>query len=156
VVPEAVADLIAEAVGDGGLVVRGRADMRTACWKKLLGNLVANPITALTRRRIGVMREEGIADLARGLLVEAVQVGTAEGAKLTEKDVDVVIDNTTTYGAETGSSMLYDVLAGRPLEHQYLTGEVVRRGHAHGIEVPLNTAVLSLLDALDRGMAGTG
>jgi 2-dehydropantoate 2-reductase len=154
VVPEPVADRIAEAVGDGGLIVRGRADMLTACWKKLLGNLVANPITALTRRRIGVMRDPGIAYLARGLLVEAVEVGRAEGAKLSDKDVDVVIENTTTYGDGTGSSMLYDVLAGRPLEHQYLTGEVVRRGNAHGIDVPLNTVVLSLLDSLDRGSAG--
>jgi 2-dehydropantoate 2-reductase len=47
--------------------------------------------------------------------------------------------------------MLYDRLAGRPLEHQYLTGEVVRRAETHGIQVPLNAAILALLDALDQG-----
>ena len=55
-------------------------------WRKLLGNLVANPITTLTMRRIGVMHDPGIADLARGLLIEAVEVGRAEGASLDAED----------------------------------------------------------------------
>jgi 2-dehydropantoate 2-reductase len=57
------------------------------------------------------------------------------------------------YGDQTGSSMLYDRLAGRPLEHQFLTGEVVRRGQARGLPVPLNAAMLALLDAIDAGRA---
>jgi 2-dehydropantoate 2-reductase len=134
-----------------GLVVRGVQDMRTASWRKLLGNLVANPITTLTLRRIGVMEEPGIEDLARGLLLEAVQVGRAEGARLGDEDVAAVLAGTGQYGDRTGSSMLYDRLAGLPLEHQYLTGEVVRRAETHGIPVPLNAAILALLDALDRG-----
>jgi 2-dehydropantoate 2-reductase len=134
-----------------GLVVRGVQDMRTASWQKLLGNLVANPITTLTLRRIGVMDEPGIEDLARGLLLEAVQVGRAEGARLRDEDVAAVLAGTGQYGARTGSSMLYDRLAGLPLEHQHLTGEVVRRAEAHGIPVPLNAGILALLEALDRG-----
>jgi 2-dehydropantoate 2-reductase len=134
-----------------GLVVRGARDMRTASWQKLLGNLVANPITTLTLRRIGVMDEPGIEDLARGLLLEAVQVGRAEGARLGDEDVAAVLAGTGQYGAQTGSSMLYDRLAGLPLEHQYLTGEVVRRAETHGIPVPLNAGILALLEALDRG-----
>jgi 2-dehydropantoate 2-reductase len=134
-----------------GLVVRGVHDMRTATWRKLLGNIVANPITTLTLRRIGVMAEPGIEDLARGLLLEAVEVGQAEGARLGDQDVAAVLAGTGQYGERTGSSMLYDRLAGLPLEHQYLTGEVVRRAETHGIPVPLNAAILALLDALDRG-----
>jgi 2-dehydropantoate 2-reductase len=134
-----------------GLVVRGAQDMRTASWRKLLGNLVANPITTLTLRRIGVMDEPAIKDLARGLLLEAVQVGRAEGARLGDEDVAAVLAGTGQYGARTGSSMLYDRLANLPLEHQFLTGEVVRRAETHGIPVPLNAGILALLEALDRG-----
>jgi 2-dehydropantoate 2-reductase len=149
VVPVEFEPLISESVSGGGLMVRGVADMRTAAWQKLLGNLVANPLTALTMRRIGVMREPGIAELARGLLLEALQVGRAEGARLRDEDVESVLAGTGRYGDRTGSSMLYDRLAGRPLEHQFLTGEVVRRGSDHGIPVPLNAAVLALLDAVN-------
>ena len=151
VVPVEVEPILVQAVGGGGLVVRGATDMRTAAWQKLLGNLVANPVTALTMRRIGVMREPGIEDLARGLLLEALQVGRADGARLRDEDVEAVLAGTGRYGERTGSSMLYDRLAGRPMEHQFLTGEVVRRGAIYGIPVPLNSAVLSLLDAADRG-----
>jgi 2-dehydropantoate 2-reductase len=149
-VGEAETRLSAAVAGDGGLVVRGVTDIRQASWRKLLGNLVANPITALTMRRIDVMEDPGIAELARGLLVEAVEVARAEGTALSEDDIETVLAGTGQYGSRTGSSMLYDRLAGLPLEHQYLTGEVVRRAETHGIPVPLNAAILALLDALDR------
>jgi 2-dehydropantoate 2-reductase len=152
VVPAADESLLAKTVGAGGIEIRGVADMKTALWRKLLGNLVANPITALTMRRIGVMGDPGIAELARGILLEAVQVGRAEGADLRDEYIEAVVVGTGRYGNETGSSMLYDRLAGRPLEHQFLTGEVVRRAAAHGIPVPLNSAILALLDALDRSV----
>jgi 2-dehydropantoate 2-reductase len=150
VVSSDAAPVIEEAVGAGGLVVRPASDMWTAAWRKLLGNLIANPITALTMRRIGVMREPAIADLARGLLREAVDVGRASGAALDDSMIEPIVVGTGQYGDATGSSMLYDRLAGRPMEHQFLTGEVVRRGHALGVAVPLNETVLALLDALDR------
>lgn len=133
------------------LVVRGTDDMVTASWKKLLANLVANPITALTMRRIDVMTEPGIADLARDVLGEAVAVGRASEAYVTDDDIERIIAGTAQYGSGTGSSMLYDRLAGRPTEHQFLTGEVVRRGRDLGIPTPVNSALLALLEAIDRG-----
>jgi 2-dehydropantoate 2-reductase len=48
--------------------------------------------------------------------------------------------------------MLYDRLAGRPLEHEELTGAVVRRAEAAGVDVPLSRAVLTLLRLLDRSL----
>jgi len=156
VVPAGDAETLLAKAASAGLVVRGVHDMRTACWRKLLGNLIANPITTLTLRRIGVMGEPGIEDLARGLLLEAAQVGRAEGARIGDEDVAAVLAGTGQYGRRTGSSMLYDRLAGRPLEHQYLTGEVVRRAETHGIPVPINAGILALLEALDRGIQAAG
>ncbi|HWE57705.1 MAG TPA: 2-dehydropantoate 2-reductase, partial [Acidimicrobiales bacterium] len=137
---------VAEAVP--GLVVRGTDDMVTASWKKLLANLVANPITALTMRRIDVMTEPGIADLARDVLQEAVAVGRAAEADVSAADIERIIEGTAQYGSATGSSMLYDRLAGRPTEHQFLTGEVVRRARDMGIPTPVNAALLALLEAI--------
>jgi 2-dehydropantoate 2-reductase len=151
VVPRGDAEARLRDAVSAGLVVRGSSDIWTATWRKLLGNLVANPITTLTTRRIGVMHDPGIADLARGLLTEAVEVGRAEEANLNAEDIEKVVTATGQFGERTGSSMLYDRLAGQPLEHQHLTGEVVRRANAHGIPVPLNAAMLALLEALDRG-----
>lgn len=91
-------------------------------------------------------------EVARNILAEAAAVGRAEGARLSDEEVEQVIEGTARFGAETGSSMLYDRLAGRPMEHQYLTGEIVRRGARHGIAVPVNAALLALLDAVDQGV----
>jgi 2-dehydropantoate 2-reductase len=44
--------------------------------------------------------------------------------------------------------MLEDRTAGRPTEHEAITGAVVRAADEHGVEVPLNRAVLTLLDAV--------
>ena len=50
-----------------------------------------------------------------------------------------------------GTSMLYDRLAGRPLEHEYLTGAVVGAGARRGVPTPLNRTVLTLLRAIVPG-----
>lgn len=42
--------------------------------------------------------------------------------------------------------------AGRPLEHDLLTGAVVRAAERHGIDVPLNRAILALLQGLDESI----
>lgn len=143
---------LAQLLAGSGLDVTQEPDFTTAAWRKLLSNVAANPITALTLRRIGVMREPAIQALARGLLTEAAAVGRAAGARLTGDDIDSVLAAYTTLAESGGSSMLYDRLAGNPLEHQYLTGAVVRTAERYGVPVPLNKAVLALLDAMDKGL----
>jgi 2-dehydropantoate 2-reductase len=140
-----VADLLA----GSPLEVSQSGDFATAAWRKLLGNVVANPITALTMRRTDVLRDPAVAELARGLLREAVAVARADGAALADDEVERVMTGTGQYGSRTGSSMLYDRLAGRPLEWEAITGEVVQRATRYGVDAPLNSAILALLQALD-------
>jgi 2-dehydropantoate 2-reductase len=124
-------------------------DFLTAAWRKLLANLAGNAITTLTLRRAGALRGGGLRELARGLLLEGVAVGRAEGAALSDEDVARTLAFYDALPPDTGSSMLFDRLAGRPLEHQGLTGAVVRAAGRHGLDVPLNHAVLALLEGLD-------
>jgi 2-dehydropantoate 2-reductase len=134
--------------GDDGVEVVGSADYRTAAWRKLISNAVANPITALTMRRNEVLAEPQTADLVLGLAREVVAVARAEGADLTEDDITRLRDHYATTPAGTGTSMLYDRLAGRPTEHEYLTGAVVDAGRRRGVPTPLNAAVLALLRSM--------
>ena len=154
VVPEgeAGAHLAALFAGTGVEVVL-TPDYRTASWRKLLANVAANPLTALTLRRMGVLREPEMGALAEKLLAEAVAVGRAAGADLTPEDASSVLDWQRRLDAGAGTSMLYDRLAGQPLEHEYITGAVVRTADRHGVDVPLNRAILALLRAIG---AGTG
>ena len=66
-----------------GLGVEQESDFRTAAWRKLLSNVAANPITALTARPVSVLGEPGVRELAEGLLAEAVAAAGAEAQSTT-------------------------------------------------------------------------
>jgi 2-dehydropantoate 2-reductase len=130
------------------LEITEEADFLTAAWRKLLSNVAANPVTALTGRRIGVLRDPEVRELTRVLLAEAVAVGIAEGARLSAEDVRRTLEFYDGFADEDGTSMLYDRLAGRSLEHEHVSGAVVRLGRKHGIPAPANQAVYALLGTL--------
>ena len=148
------AERLAAVMARGGLEVRTEDDFLTASWNKLLGNVAGNPITTLTMRRAEVLQDPDVLELAAGLLREAVAVGRAEGARLDEDDVQATLANYATFPPDAGTSMLFDRLNGRRLEHEAITGAVVRRAAAHGIAVPLNQAILTLLRAVDQSAGG--
>ncbi|MBB4660570.1 2-dehydropantoate 2-reductase [Conexibacter arvalis] len=131
----------------GGLVVERTADFTTAAWTKLLTNVSANPITALTGRGCEVLREPRVADLAGELIAEAVEVGRAEGAVFDARAVDDAVAWMQSLPDGAKTSMLQDRELGRPLEWEGLTGAVVRAADRHGLAVPVNRAVMSLLSA---------
>lgn len=123
-------------------------DFITAAWRKLLSNLVGNAVTALTIQRTAIFRDPAILDLAARILAEAVEVGAAEGARLTQADADRALAGLGGHGADAGTSMLYDRLAGRPLEYRFLTGALVEAADRHGLDVPVNRTLLALLGAV--------
>jgi 2-dehydropantoate 2-reductase len=124
-------------------------DFRTAAWRKLLMNIAANPITALAGRPMEVFGEPGVTELADGLLAEALAVANAEGAAVTVRDVRRVQRTYAELAPDVGTSMLWDRLAGRRTEIDLLNGAVVRAADKHGIPVPLNRTMFTLLSAID-------
>ena len=152
VVPESEAGAAVAALFAGTLfeVVR-EAAFRTAAWRKLLSNVAVNAVTSLTLRRVRVFADPAVRALAAGLLAEAAAVARADGADLQAADVEAVLANMGRLNPDGGTSMLYDRLAGRPLEHEYITGAVVKAAERHGVDVPLNRAVYALLGAASGG-----
>ncbi|MDT0461160.1 2-dehydropantoate 2-reductase [Streptomyces sp. DSM 41527] len=154
-VPEGpLADRFAALLDGSELRVHRVPDFTTAAWRKLFTNLAANPITALLQQRTGIFADPEMAALTRDLLREAAVVARAEGADIGEADISRTLELYATAPRDGGSSMLYDRLAGRPLEHEFITGAVVRAGERHGIATPLNRMLLTLLRAVDRELRG--
>lgn len=133
----------------GRMRVSLEPDLTTIAWAKLLTNITANPLTALTGRRAEVMRNPAISNVARDLMNEAVAVGRAEGAALYSEHVERALDWLHNVPPGSTTSMRQDRLAGRPLEYDALTGAVVRAADRHGIDVPANRLVLALLAAIE-------
>ncbi|MDA3649532.1 2-dehydropantoate 2-reductase [Saccharopolyspora indica] len=145
----AVGERFAELISGGPLTVRPTERFHTAVWRKMLTNLAPNPITALALRRLDVLAEPDVRELCGGILAEAVEVARAEGADLTHDDAEQVLaDYIDKFPPTNGTSMLYDRLAGLPTEHEHITGPLVRAAEKHGIPVPLNKTLLTLMRAL--------
>ena len=139
---------VAAALIGGGMRVVTESDLVTVAWAKLLTNITANPLTALTGRRAEVMRDVEIADLARALMAEAAMIGRAEGAALTDAHVDRALGWLQNVPEGSTTSMRQDRLAGRAMEHDALTGAILRAGDRHGIPAPTNRIIYALLNAV--------
>ena len=87
------------------------------------------------------------------VLEEAIAVGRAEGAKLPAHEEARTLETLFTFSGELGTSMYFDRLANRPLEHEALTGAIVTAGERHRIATPLNHALLALLRAISDAAA---
>lgn len=134
----------------GSVDIHPQDDFTTAAWRKLIINIAVNPITALTAQRFGVFAVPEIRTLAAGLIREAAAVGNASGANLPDAEVEKIIAMCENLKPQGGTSMLFDRLKGNRLEVEHLTGTIVRLARSHGIAVPLNTAILALLTAVDQ------
>lgn len=151
---DASATVVAEALRRGGLRVESAEDFTTAAWRKVLTNLGSNPITTLTGRRTEVVREPGVARYATRLLEEAATIARAEGAAID----DAVVATTVRWLQElpdgSSTSMLQDRLAGRELEHDALTGAILRAAARHGLEAPHIDSLHALLGAVSKANEG--
>jgi 2-dehydropantoate 2-reductase len=123
----------------------------TEAWRKLGINVMANGVTALTGRPMGVFRRPDVAVLGRRLLLETWAIAAADGAALGPADVDAFFDRFGQGDPEGLTSMLQDRRAGRTTEHDALYGAVVRAGARLGIPTPFAETLDALLGAIDEG-----
>jgi 2-dehydropantoate 2-reductase len=127
--------------------IRLTDDLTSALWQKLCANVVANGITALTGRRMPVMRDPEVAWVGGALVEECLAVARAEGAVVPADYGASLLAGVRLMPDDAGTSMLYDRLAGRPLEWDAKYGAVVRAAERNGIAVPLHRTFAALLAA---------
>jgi 2-dehydropantoate 2-reductase len=121
----------------------------TEAWRKLGINVMANGVTALTGRPLGVFLRPDVQLLGRRLLLESWAVAAADGADLGPADVDAFFAGFGQVDPAGPTSMLQDRRAGRPTEHDALYGAVRRAGARLGVPTPLADTLGALLAAID-------
>lgn len=122
-----------------------RSDWSTAAWEKLCGNAMANGITALTSQRSRVFGRPEAARAAQAIADEVRAVAAAGGITIPAELPAMVVGALAQGPADGGTSMLYDRLASRPLEHDAIYGAVVRAGRRHNVPTPVCQLVDDLL-----------
>ena len=124
-------------------------DVRQAKWQKFLFNCALNPLTALTRQRLGMIRAHPAGrDLYTRLAAEALEAATAAGAPV-PTDALVRVESTGDR-MDISSSMAEDLEAGRAMELDAFSGHVLRLAERHGLPAPVTAVVHQLLEVLDR------
>lgn len=152
------------------LPVRDDLDIGRLLWTKCVNALGAFGIGVLGRLPANVlMQSEQYAGLFHDILREGAAVAAAEGRPVDDFPDLPIVTYLDTPRAELAatlstrvreawaagavpsySSMAQDVNAGRPTESDAVFGDVVRRAHAHGIEVPRLELVASVVAGLDE------
>jgi 2-dehydropantoate 2-reductase len=128
------------------VLVNTTNDFVTAAWRKLCLN-TPGILPALLRQPSRVMRDEAVAELARAMVRECLEVGRAEGAVLPDDLPDAIVENYRAAPGDSVNSLHADVLAGRPTEVDARNGAVVRLGKKHRIATPRNEMAVALLNA---------
>jgi 2-dehydropantoate 2-reductase len=128
-------------------------DFVTRAWLKMCNNAPSGAILALTGQPMRVFRAHGVTDLARAILKETIAVARAEGASISDAQIERQIEYFLT-GAETnpneGNSMYADRIAGREMEWNARNGVILRKAARHDIQVPVSAALVPLLAAISN------
>jgi 2-dehydropantoate 2-reductase len=146
------AQRMAEAFKRAGVFGQFTRDLKSVRWKKLMGNNGTNTVSALARCTLGEMFADPESDaLVLRLINETAMVGRAEGAKISDQDVEALYNVARNFSNASAikTSTLQDLERGKRLEYDAISGAVVRAARRHGLSVPATETVHALLKLLD-------
>lgn len=127
---------IAETMQKVGLEASACSDIRQRLWQKLAINAVINPLTARYRIRNGELTHPDRQREVTALVDEIARIMTAEGIAPPEAGWSELIRRAIESTAANHSSMLQDVLAGRPTEREAILGPLLESARLHALDVP--------------------
>ena len=153
IVPEREASVRFAALFDGTPIeIRVTDAYLTEAWRKLGINVMANGVTALTGRPLGVFHRPGhrtARTAAAARVVDGGGRGRRRAAHLPMSTRSSPASARSTRKDRRRCSRTRR--AGRPTEHDALYGAVMRAGSRLGIATPLVETVGALLAAIDDG-----
>ena len=140
--------LAASLIG-AGLRAPIRGHIRHDMWIKLLGNVVFNPMSALTGATLVEMATHPeSSDIVRAVMAEADAVAEGLGVRL-PLTIDQRMDGARKVGAHK-TSMLQDLEAGRPMELESVVGVIIELGEKLGLPMPHTRTLYSCARLLDQ------
>ncbi|MFL1426804.1 MULTISPECIES: 2-dehydropantoate 2-reductase [unclassified Nocardiopsis] len=133
----------------GGLKCPVEPDLRVDIWVKLMGNIVFNPLSALTRSTMAqICRHRSTRDLARTMMHETLDVAARLGVH-----PDISVERRLAGAERTGdhrTSTLHDLERGRPMELDVILSAVVELADLTGAPAPTLRAVDAVAGLLNQ------
>lgn len=123
-------------------------DAAALIWEKVVLNLAINPIAALAGLANGELLESGLFNACMMVYREAAQVAAMERVPLSPEPVfEAQLREVLERTAGNTCSMLQDLKMGKATEIDALNQAVVSLAEGHGIPVPINQMLASLIQA---------
>jgi 2-dehydropantoate 2-reductase len=145
---------LSEALTRAGFKAPISTDLRSEIWLKLWGNVVFNPVSALSHATLaGICGFEPTRALAAAMMAETQAVAEKLGVRI-RIGIDKRIAGAAAVG-EHKTSMLQDVEAGRPLELAALMGSVVEMARLTETPTPHVDAVYAVASLLAKTLIDT-
>ena len=127
-------------------------DSDKVVWGKFTAQSSIAAVTAITRMSLGgVFANEQATLLLEQLLSEAIAVATASNIGLDPKHNENVLELYSAQPAAQSSSLIVDILAGKPTELAWLSGRVHELGISTGVPTPAHSFVWNALSAHKNG-----
>jgi 2-dehydropantoate 2-reductase len=129
-------------------------DVRAAQWLKFVGLATNTALTALTRQPTGyVYHDADMLPFAQAALEEVVAVATASGVVLPPGTAERALAGLKKFPPSMSASMANDLLRGRRLELESLSGYIVRKGRELGVATPVHAFAYACLKPYLNGAA---
>lgn len=140
---------------DSGVLVEREKDIATAEWKKLLVNLVVNPIGAiLDTTNDVVVRYPEVELLASNAFHEVRTVAKKDGFDLSSLSDETLLASIREFGGNINST-LSDLRRGHRTEYEYTHGRFLRLAQDYGMPVPTIEGLSLMVRALEARGTGT-
>lgn len=131
-------------------------DMVKTLWYKFMINVGINQVSAIVRGTYRVFQAGGeAAAVMEAAMREVVALSKSMGTGLDEPDIAAWRRTLAGFDPANKTSMLQDVEAGRRTEVDAFAGTVARLAGQHGIAVPVNRMLGSLLAAIEESQPST-
>ena len=136
---------------EAGFHTHASDNVESLIWGKLIVNVGINALTAIVRVRNGSLPQLNETRHLMELAVnEAVHVARAKGIELPYPDPLSRVIDVCKATADNVASMLQDALNRRGTEVDFINGAIVREGKGLGIQVPVNTVLTELVNAIEK------
>jgi 2-dehydropantoate 2-reductase len=143
---------IERALADAGIQAEGVADARRPIWEKFVFLAPFAGLSAAARLPLGPLWPHASfrASYDRAM-AEVEAIAHAEGIDLPSDIRAQKLAYLDAMPPSSRSSMMMDLVAGRPIEVEALLGSVVRRGRAAGVPTPVMEALYGVLKPFEHG-----
>lgn len=137
---------LGEAFHEAGIRADRAEDITLELWKKFIFISSMGGISALTRLTQGeILDVEETRMITFEAMKETESVGMALGVKLEPLEKEKVFESMARFDRGTRASMYFDLINGKPMELEALSGTVVRLGRGQGIATPIHKTIYASL-----------